>query len=46
MRKYEIYLPLKYNNGKPIEPAKIGNICDEPAETFGAITVSPLSAPN
>ena len=46
MRKYDVYLPLRYNNGKPVEPTKISNICDELAETFGAITVSPLSAPN
>ena len=46
MRKYEIYLPLRYNNGKPIEPTKISSICGELAETFGAITVSPLSAPS
>ena len=46
MRKYDIYLPLRYNTGKPIEPTKISKICDELAETFGAITVSPLSAPH
>lgn len=46
MRKYEIYLPLKYNSGKSIEPEKITGICDELAEVFGAITVSPLTAPH
>jgi len=46
MRKYEIYLPLKYNNGEPIESVKISDICDELAEAFGAITVSPLTAPH
>lgn len=46
MRKYDVYLPLKYNNGKPIEPVKISDICDELADVFGAITVSPLTAPH
>ncbi|MBA3357393.1 MAG: hypothetical protein H0U18_15930 [Pyrinomonadaceae bacterium] len=45
MRKSEIYLPLKYNSGEPIESVKITAICDELAEAFGAITVSPLQAP-
>jgi len=45
MRRYDIYLPLNYNNGKPIPATKITAICDELAETFGALTVSPLSAP-
>jgi hypothetical protein len=46
MRKYDIYLPLKYNSGEPIESEKISAICDELAEVFGAITVSPLTAPH
>lgn len=45
MRKYEIYLPLKYNNGEAIEAEKIVAIWDELAEAYGAITVSPLTAP-
>jgi hypothetical protein len=45
MRKYEIYLPLKYNDGKAIESEKIVEVWDELAEAFGGITVSPLSAP-
>lgn len=45
MRKYDIYLPLNYNNGEAIESTKITAICDELALTFGAITTSPLSAP-
>ena len=46
MRRYEIYLPLNYNNGEPIESKKITAICDELALAFGAITISPLSAPH
>jgi hypothetical protein len=45
VRKYEIYLPLNYNDGKSIESTKIAAICDDLASTFGAITTSPLSAP-
>ena len=45
MRKYDIYLPLNYNNGKPIEATKITKICDELALMFGAITTSPVTAP-
>lgn len=45
MRKYEIYLPLKYNDGKAIESEKIVRVWDELADVFGGITVSPLSAP-
>lgn len=45
MRKYEIYLPLKYNDGKAIESERIVGVWDELANAFGGITVSPLSAP-
>jgi uncharacterized protein YnzC (UPF0291/DUF896 family) len=45
MRKYEIYLPLKYNDGKEIEPEKIKQIREELIAMFGAITVSSRSSP-
>ncbi|MGH7773094.1 MAG: hypothetical protein ACREQA_12780 [Candidatus Binatia bacterium] len=45
MKRYEIYLPLKYNNGKEIEPEKIKRIREELIAVFGALTVSSLSAP-
>jgi len=45
MRKYEIYLPLKYNDGKEIEPEKIKRIREELVSVFGAITVSSRSSP-
>ena len=45
MKKYEIYLPLKYNDGNEIEPEKIKQVREELVETFGAVTVSSLSAP-
>ena len=45
MRKYEIYLPLKYNDGKEIEAEKIKQIKEELIGMFGAITVSSRSSP-
>ncbi len=45
MRKYEIYLPLKHNDGESIESAKIVGVWDELADAFGGVTVSSLSAP-
>ena len=29
MKKYEIYLPLKYNDGKDVEPDKIKQVREE-----------------
>ena len=45
MKKYEIYLPLKYNDGAEIEAVKIKQIRVELIAVFGAITVSSQSAP-
>ncbi len=45
MKKYEIYLPLKYNDGKEIEPGKIKQAREELIAVFGALTVSSLSVP-
>lgn len=45
MREYTIYLPLKYNDGSNIEVEKLRAIKLELVDTFGAITVSSLSAP-
>ena len=45
MRRYEIYLPLKYNDGKEIESEKIKQISEELIGRFGAITVSSRSSP-
>ena len=46
MKKYEIYLPLKYNDGREIEAEKIKQIREELVGMFGARTVSSQSAPN
>jgi hypothetical protein len=40
MKKYEIYLPLKYNDGREIEAEKIKQIREELIAVFGALTVS------
>ena len=45
MRKYDIYLPLKYNDGANIEAEIIRSIKEELVDAFGAITVSSLSSP-
>jgi hypothetical protein len=39
MRKYEIHLPLSYEDGKPIERAKIKRACDELVTAFGSFAV-------
>lgn len=45
MKKYEIYLPLKYNDGTKIEAQKITRIREELVVMFGARTVSSQAAP-
>jgi uncharacterized protein YnzC (UPF0291/DUF896 family) len=45
MRKYDLYLPLKYNDGAEIQPEKLKQIRQELVERFGAITVSSLMSP-
>ena len=45
MKRYEIYVPLKYNDGTEIEAEKIKQIRTELIAAFGAITVSSQSAP-
>jgi len=45
MKKYEMYLPLKYNDGREIEAEKIKQIREELIAAFGALTVSSHAAP-
>jgi len=45
MEKYEIYLPLKYNDGTEIEAERFKQIREELIAVFGALTVSSPSAP-
>ena len=39
--RYEVLLPLKYNDGGDIEPEKLLRTKQELAERFGALTVDP-----
>lgn len=39
--RYEILLPLKYNDGTPVEYEKIHQTIKELVDDFGAITVEP-----
>ncbi len=45
MSRYELYLPLKYNDGTDIEPEKIKAIREELLGVFGGITASSMTAP-
>ncbi len=38
VRRYEIYLPLFYNDGTPIEPEKFDQIERDLVERFGGVT--------
>ena len=39
MRKYEIHLPLSYNDGEPIEQEKIRSVRDELVNIFGSFEI-------
>ena len=45
MTKFEIYLPLKHNDGTDIEAEKLDEIQHQLIAVFGALTMSSLSAP-
>ena len=45
MKKYEVYLPVKYNDGNKVELRKIKEIRQQLMAVFRGITVSSLSAP-
>jgi hypothetical protein len=38
VRRYEIYLPLFYNDGTPVEPEKFDQVERELVEQFGGVT--------
>ena len=40
-RRYEIFLPTRYNDGHPIEPEHHGWLGEQLAERFGAYTFEP-----
>ena len=41
MREYELYVPLFYNDGSPIEPDKISQIGERLLQHFGGVTFFP-----
>ena len=40
-RRYEILLPIRYNDGAPVEPDKFYQTQEELVAAFGALTTSP-----
>ncbi|MGH7594797.1 MAG: hypothetical protein ACREOI_00505 [bacterium] len=45
MKKYEIYLPIKYNDGTDIELEKFRQVKLTLSALFGGLTMSPMAAP-
>ena len=41
MKEYELYVPLRYNDGVPVEVAKIDRIGERLLEQFGGVTFFP-----
>ena len=41
MREYELYVPVNYNDGSPVEPEKIKGIGERLLQQFGGLTFFP-----
>lgn len=41
MKEYDIFVPLYYNDGKPVEPAKFQDLQARLLELFGGLTYFP-----
>jgi hypothetical protein len=41
VKEYELYVPLTYNDGSPVEPRKIDRIGERLLERFGGCTFFP-----
>ena len=41
LKEYEIYVPLTYNDGRPVEPEKLGELKDLLLAIFGGVTFFP-----
>mgnify|MGYP001579853279 CR=1 FL=1 len=41
MKEYELYVPLNYNDGTPIEPGKLKRLRVKLLEQFGSLTYFP-----
>jgi hypothetical protein len=42
-KRYEILLPLKHNDGRPVEEEKLDQTRREIVERFDAVSISPYS---
>jgi hypothetical protein len=45
IRSIDVYLPLEYNDGAPIEKAKFASLQDELLDRFGGITMTQRQFP-
>ena len=45
MPRYEIHLPVKFNDGNPVPEELFLEVCDELIEKFGGLTSSPPGSP-
>src|SRR2546421_11195749 len=41
LRRYEILLPTRYNDGSPVEDEKIDLVAEELSKEFGGVTLHP-----
>jgi hypothetical protein len=41
VKEYEVYVPLRYNDGSPVEPDVIARIGEELLDEFGGVTFFP-----
>ena len=41
MKEYELYVPLRYNDGSPVEDEKIKRIGERLLDQFGGLTLFP-----
>ena len=41
MKEYELFVPLRYNDGSPVEPEKIERLGERLLEQFGGVTFFP-----
>jgi len=43
VKEYDIYVPLTYNDGSPVEPRKLTRLRERLLEQFGGVTFFPQS---
>jgi hypothetical protein len=42
VKEYDIYVPVNYNNGSPVEARKLEAIAGKPIDFFGGLNYSPV----